>query len=197
MRLRLLLCCVCLVAWLPAHAVEIFRCEDRSGRQVFSDLPCRAIGALPLPSARDPASAVPPEPVDSPPEAEDDTLLTPPAAASGCPGPTPELLGEALAAAASRGDLNAIAGMYHWPAAGRGATNRVFAEAGRLSTAAPLSFEVTAAREDDRWLWAGQPPPDSPRLLPPELLLAAATSPDRPLARFQLVTHAGCFWLPP
>lgn len=182
-----------------ADAAEIFRCEDRQGRQVFSDQPCRAIGALPLPSERDQPLAVP-APRTEPDAAgaePDDALLEPPVAASGCPGPTAAALGEALVAAAGRGDLNAIAGMYHWPAAGRGASGRVFAQARRLSMAAPLAYELIGARVDDAWLWSGQPPPEQPRLLPPELLLGPAGDPGTLIARFPLIAHAGCFWLSP
>ena len=196
-RLLLSLLLVC-----PAvQSVEIYRCEDRHGRQVFSDQPCRAIGALPLPSQRDQPLALPPQPGDlgdpAQPADPDPAQLEPPAAAAGCPGPTAEALGEALIAAAGRGDLNAISGMYHWPSAGRGAATRVFAEARRLSMAAPLAFQLVDARIDDSWLWTGQPPPDQPRQLPAELLLTPADDPDVLLARFPLVAHAGCFWLSP
>ncbi|MCK7593602.1 DUF4124 domain-containing protein [Pseudomarimonas salicorniae] len=190
----LLLLLACLGA--RVSAAEIYRCEDSAGRQVFTDRPCRAIGALPLPSARD----LPPPSADTAAVAggaAEEPDLSPPPAASGCPGPTPTLLGEALATAAGRGDLNAIAGMYHWPAAGRGAASRVFAEARRLSSAAPLSFEVLPSRQDDSWLWSGEPPPDRPRSLPPELLVSVGRSSDRPIARYALVAHAGCYWLPP
>lgn len=192
MRLLLLL-----LAWLPAlaQAVEIYRCEDRQGRQVFSDQPCRVIGALPLPSARD----LPPHTVEqavAPAPEEEEAPLQPPPAASGCPGPSPEALGAALVDAAMREDLNAMAGMYHWPSAGRGASARVFAQARRLSAAGSLVFTVRPAREDDAWLWAGEPPPEAPRLLPPELEISLAERPEAVIARFSLISHAGCFWLP-
>lgn len=193
--LAALLCTLC----HAATAKQIYRCEDRAGRQVFSDQPCRAIDALPLPSIHDPS----PRPADVPAEETvDEGEATealpdePPAAAAGCPGPTPQALGEALVAAAARRDLNAIAGMYHWPSAGAGASRRVFAEAGRLSDAAPLSFSVQAQRADDSWLWRGDPPPAAPSLLPPELTVHEAGDSGRQLARFSLIRHAGCFWLP-
>lgn len=185
----------------PAGAIEIYRCEDRQGQRVLTDQPCRAIGALPLPSDRD----LPPRTeqgvdADAAVEAEaggDAFPLAPPSAAAGCPGPTPEALGSALVDAAARGDLNALAGMYHWPSAGRGASGRVFAAARRLSAAAPLSFELIPARTDDSWLWAGQAPPEVPRQLPAELLIGRSAAAGEILARFPLVAHAGCYWLPP
>lgn len=193
------ICLLCLLL-LPAAAtaVEIYRCEDRYGRQVFSDQPCRAIGALPLPSERDPLPAPPPREPAQADASPDEALmpLEPPEAAAGCPGPTPQALGQALVAAAGRADQNAIAGMYHWPSAGRGATRRVFAEATRLIAAGALVFEVVPPREDDAWLWAGQPPPEVPRLLPAELLIERLDPPGVLIARYPLVAHAGCYWLP-
>jgi hypothetical protein len=193
--------CLFWLLLLPAAAtaVEIYRCEDRFGRQVFSDQPCRAIGALPLPSERDPQplppalSAAPAEPEI---EIETSEPLQPPAAAAGCPGPTAQALGEALLTAAAHGDLNAIAGMYHWPSAGRGASRRAFTLARQLVTAAPLAFRVVPARTDDAWLWAGETPPEQPRLLPPELLLGPDQQPDGRFGRYPLIIHAGCYWLP-
>lgn len=183
---------------VSATAVEIYRCEDRAGRLVLTDQPCRVIGALPLPSERDRPTASPADDaaeVDAGDRAE--LPLPAPAAASGCPGPTAEALAAALLEAAEQGNLNALAGMYHWPAAGRGAAGRVFAQARRLSQAAPLAFELLPAREDDNWLWAGQPPPDSPRRLPAELLVSRAAESGSVVARFALISHAGCYWLPP
>ncbi|GIX34389.1 MAG: hypothetical protein KatS3mg126_0168 [Lysobacteraceae bacterium] len=181
-----------------AQAVEIHRCQDPSGRLVLTDRPCSALGARPAPRGAPPAVAGDaaeaalrePPPAGPPPRPE---------AADGCPGPTPEALGEALARAAARGDLNAIAGMFHWPAAGRGATARVFALAAELVRLAPLQWEVRAEREDDAWLWAGEPPPTEPRRLPPVLVLArpGADPWAEPVARFDLIPYAGCHWLPP
>lgn len=196
--LAAVLCTLC----ATASGKQIYRCEDRAGRQVFSDQPCRAIDALPLPSIHDPAPRPAAPPIDEVTEASDEPVLTddlaqePPAAAAGCPGPTPQALGDALVAAAARRDLNAIAGMYHWPSAGAGASRRVFAEARRLSDAAPLSFAVLAQRADDSWLWRGDPPPPAANLLPPELIVLEAGEAARQLGRFTLIRHAGCFWLP-
>lgn len=182
-----------------AAAIEIYRCEDRNGQRVLTDQPCRSIGALSLPSERDqpPSAASVPEPTGTADEQDPDIPLAPPAAAAGCPGPTPEALGRALVEAAARKDLNSLAGLYHWPAAGRGASGRVFAAARRMSAAAPLSFELIPARADDSWLWAGEAPPEAPRLLPTELLVGASADAGSLIARFPLIAHAGCYWLPP
>ena len=190
----LLLLCLCAT---PVAAQEIYRCEDAQGQRVFSDLPCRAIGALPLPSERDPVPVPgPAEATGTQPPAEPIDDLSPPAAAGGCPGPDPEALGKALADAALRSDLNAIAGMVHWLAAGRGATRHVFARAEQLSLRAPLSVTVVQPPPDDSWLWQGLPPPEAAPI-PPELAVASASAPDSVIARFRLATQAGCWWLMP
>jgi hypothetical protein len=192
---RLLLLC-CLGA-SPLAAQEVYRCEDAQGQRVFSDQPCRVIGVLPLPSERDPVPVPgPAEATDAMPPAEALEDLSPPAAAGGCPGPDPEQLGKALADAALRGDLNAIAGMVYWPAAGRGATRSVFARAQQLSLRAPLAVLVETPKADDSWLWQGLPPPE-PRAAPPELAITSAANPDALLARFSLTRQAGCWWLMP
>jgi hypothetical protein len=98
-------------------------------------------------------------------------------------------------AAAAHGDLNAIAGMHHWPSAGRGASRRVFALARQLAAAAPLAFQVLPPRADVAWLWAGHAPPEQPRLLAPELLLGPADQPSDLFGRYPLIVHAGCYWL--
>lgn len=190
----LLLSCLCVA---PVAAQEVYRCEDAQGQRVFSDLPCRAIGALPLPSERDPVPVPgPAEATGTQPDAEAIEDLSPPAAASGCPGPDPEQLGAALADAALRSDLNAIAGMIHWPAAGRGAARSVFARAEQLSLRAPLAVTVVQPAPDDSWLWQGLPQPE-PGATPPELEVASAAAPDSVIARFRLATQAGCWWLMP
>lgn len=194
--IRLLLLCS-LVA-TPTMAQEIYRCENAQGQRVFSDLPCRTIGALPLPSERDPIPVPgPAEATGAAPEPEPIEDLSPPAAAGGCPGPDPEQLGKALAEAAQRGDLNAIAGMVYWPAAGRGAARAVFARGEQLSLRAPLRVAVQAPRPDDSWLWQGLPPPDPANTAPPDLIISSASSPDAQIARFRLTNQVGCWWLLP
>lgn len=193
---------LCVLLCLPAAvtAQEVYRCEDANGQRVFSDLPCRQIGALPLPSERDPVPLPGPyEGLDGVPEGgeeHDAANLLPPPAAAGCPGPDPQQLGDALADAAMRSDLNAIAGMVYWPAAGRGAASGIFQRGRRLSERAPLRIDVVTPRADDSWLWAGLPPPE-PTATIPELSVASAAAPDAELARFRLTSQAGCWWLLP
>lgn len=174
----------------------VYRCEDAQGRRVFADQPCRAFGALPLPSDGDPPPA-PPALGEGPLDADHSETfdLTPPAAANGCVGGDPEQLAAGLAAAIEQSDLNGIAGLFHWPSAGAGTAARVFATAQRLVNSAPVEVALAETPQDDAWLWAGLPPPSGQPL--PELRVLAADGGDRLLQRFSLVQHAGCVWLRP
>jgi len=207
--MRRLLRLVLLILAPAVSAEPVYRCEDAQGRRLYSDQPCQKVGALPLPSDNDPA----PPPLDSSdpelkrwrettrpptpplitkagPAAE--SPLPPPAAAQGCAGPTPEALRAALQRALERGDRNALASLYHWPGAGRGAARWVFEQAERLLAARPLHIELERLAPDDAWLWAGDAPPAAASL-PAVVVRSAATG--AALARFTLVPNAGCVWL--
>lgn len=204
MRLLPIILLIALLMPICASAQEVYRCEDAQGRRVFADQPCRLFGALPLPSDSDP--------MGTPPSAEElramaeltaaaeaearaEAERTPPQEAEGCVGSDPQRLAEGLAAAIGQSDLNAIAGLFHWPAAGQGTARRVFERAEMLIRSAPVQVLTVAAPVDDGWLWAGLPPPAQQAL--PDLEVRAEEDSGRVLQRFRLVANAGCVWLLP
>lgn len=183
-------------------AEPVYRCEDAQGRRIFSDQPCQHFGALALPSGLDPATATAPSAEELAamralltPEPSADAALPapPPPEADGCPGADPDRLALALQSALEAADLNRLAGLFHWTAAGPGTARRVFERAESLLRAGPLTASPKRRTDADDWLWAGLPPPELPPL--PDIELRRAD--DGAVERFSLIANAGCVWLLP
>ncbi|MBD8524219.1 hypothetical protein [Pseudomarimonas arenosa] len=172
----------------------VYRCEDAQGHRIYSDMPCHQLGAMALPSVLQPQSPEPSEPgSDAQPPSANEPLPTP-REAEGCPGRQPEMLVANLIEAADAKELNRLAALFHWPAAGRGTVKRVFSIAERLAAAAPLLGNLKRREDEDAWLWAGLPPPDKPPL--PIVSVRSIAQPSVQ-QQFELIENAGCFWLLP
>lgn len=179
----------------------VYRCEDIAGRTIYSDKPCHAIDALPLPSPNDrPPRA--PEPgelqqADATPEEEslDPAAMPRPIETEGCAGPDPGRLALSLAEALAAADTNRVAAMFHWQGAGRGAAAHVFRQIGYWVAQAPLRAVLVRSAHADDWLYAGLPPPLPGHEALPEIELMDES--ERSLARLSLVRNAGCVWLLP
>lgn len=182
---------------------EVYRCEDASGQRIFSDQPCSAHDALPLPSPDDPyspaeAQIAPTEEVGSANGEQDETFdpasLPTPLAAEGCAGIDPQRLAAALGEAIAAGDTNRLAAMFHWQGAGRGTAASVFRQVRSWIERAPVDARVVRAEHADDWLYAGLPPPLPGHEALPDIELSTQ---DTLISRLGLIRNAGCVWLLP
>ncbi|MCB1553630.1 MAG: DUF4124 domain-containing protein [Xanthomonadales bacterium] len=202
MRISTVLLCLLLAHFAAPASAEtwVYRCEDIKGRTIFSDKPCHAIDALPLPSANDPPPrAVPPgsTPSATTPAEEmfDPAVMPRPVETDGCAGPDPGRLALALAEALAAADTNRVAAMFHWQGARRGTANQVFRQIGYWITQAPLHAIVVRSEHADDWLFAGLPPPPPGQEALPDIELVDNN--EQSLARLGLIRNAGCVWLLP
>lgn len=163
-----------------AAAQVVHRCVDPEGRAIFSDRPCEHFGAR---ERGEPEATAP---------ATDDAGPLPDI---GC-APSPEELRERLQRSIDRQDLNALAGLYHWPGAGS-------------YGASATMRRLRGVMQRRTWTVLLDPSPDA---TPPHDALAAAPDPQPawillehdpggplagtvPATRFALVRHAGCWWI--
>lgn len=182
---------------------EVYRCEDATGQRIFSDQPCSAHDALPLPSPDDPYSPAEKEiglpdragnADDEQDEVFDPASLPTPLAAEGCAGIDPPRLAAALGEAIAAGDSNRLAAMFHWQGAGRGTAASVFRQVRGWIARAPVEARLVRAEHADDWLYAGLPPPLPGYEALPDIELSAEGD---LIGRLGLIRNAGCVWLLP
>lgn len=145
----------------------ISRCVDDSGVRVFSDRGCRFLGMREY----DALPEVPPP-------------LSLPSLAQGCPRQV-DALETWVRAALESGDVNHLAGLYHWADATSHTVETVLPGLQELTRRSLVDIEIESAYFDGiyrpAWLWLEQHDPEQPG--------------DTIRTGFFLVLKAGCWWL--
>ena len=196
MRICFLLCLCTLAA--PA-AAEVRRCIAEDGTTIYTDRACEHFQARELSVPAAPATSTeeaPTAPQDAP--AAEPPLSSYGPVASDC-ARTPEALVEALRRRLEARDVNALAGLYHWPGMGKAGAHAVMDRLETLATqsdgAVELVYPEAAFVVLDPQAYPGLPPED------PEAvrigyfheggLSEAAPAP----ATLRVIRYAGCWWL--
>jgi hypothetical protein len=174
----LLLLPLCLLAWSSAAPAEVRRCKADDGTTIYTDLPCDHFKALEIRDRPAPASSAPASTLQ--PKNEGRIHVD-------C-ARTPTAFLFDLRRALEYADVNALAGLYHWPGAGNvlGVMNRLERLAKTSGGTADLVYPEAAFVVSDPDAFPGLPPED------PE---AVQIGTEEQGERLGLIQHAGCWWL--
>lgn len=163
-----------LLAWPRAAQSQIRQCEAPDGRAIFTDRSCENVGAH---------------------QAAPGTPLTGHPLPRGCARNVRELVRE-VSAAIDLGDVNRLAGVYHWAGMSGGSGNVVMDRLQAL-VGQPLLHVGPVTRRRQPRAWSVLDDGRRPRASAPSALQLEQLRPDGGHARttFNLHEHFGCVWL--
>ena len=161
-------------AWVPSAGAQVRQCQGPAGDTVFTDRSCDDVGAV---------AAVPGATVT------DRRIL------NGCARNVRELVWE-VSTAIDRGDVNRLAGVYHWTGISGSSGNSIM-ERLQGVVARPLLHVTPVVHRPPPRAWSVLDDGRRPEAAAPVALQLDQLHPDGGSSRttFDLREHFGCVWL--
>ena len=186
----LLLLSIALPACPGEAGAAVRRCLAEDGTTIYTDRPCEQFQARDVTQPDAPASTS--AGIARPPPEEMPLASYGPAHAD-C-ARTPDALLFILRRTFENRDINALAGLYHWPGTGGRGANWVMNELENLlrssDGSADLVYPEAAFVVHAPEAWPGLPAED-----PIGVRLTPSAASDSPAATLRMIRHAGCWWV--